>query len=398
MSFHNLIHVTDGKRIAFDVHDVHISIINAVRRIIMSDIPTIAFPFDVHDPERQGISVIKNTTSLHNEFIGHRVSLVPLMFDENETEDFVKGEVTFKLHVRNTGPNVTHVTTEHLRVYRRGVLEPDGIRDRLLPPCPITRRHILLHKLKPNLYALEDGQELELVCEPSLGTGSSHARWSPVSQCAPSFIVDEAAAQARRAQIEGDPDATPEQTLSRLKKFDTLERFRFFHKNVHEEAHRVHFRIESECGLRPTYLVFKALRLLHDTLRAFADQCVTSEGTILVAPIGDVPGFFSLQVRTVFFPLVNVLQCGIYDHHWRSSSAASPIDFIGYPDAHPLEDIMFLKVRFVKPCDERTCRRFMSGEALRIAEAVDGLLRAWTGFSGLGGASIREVDTYLTSV
>ena len=53
------------------------SIINSIRRTILSDIPTIGFRY-VDKNEINSLKIIKNTTALHNEFIMHRLSLIPL--------------------------------------------------------------------------------------------------------------------------------------------------------------------------------------------------------------------------------------------------------------------------------------------------------------------------------
>ena len=50
------------------------SIVNGIRRTLLTDINSVAF-----DPEN--IIIEKNTGSLHNEFLKHRISLIPLYID-----------------------------------------------------------------------------------------------------------------------------------------------------------------------------------------------------------------------------------------------------------------------------------------------------------------------------
>ena len=56
------------------------TIINAIRRTLLTDIETIAF-----NPE--DIIVKTNNSALHNEFMKHRISLIPLYI---EPEDYKK--------------------------------------------------------------------------------------------------------------------------------------------------------------------------------------------------------------------------------------------------------------------------------------------------------------------
>jgi len=50
------------------------SITNGIRRTLLTDIQSVAF-----DPDN--IKIEKNTGSLHNEFLKHRISLIPLYID-----------------------------------------------------------------------------------------------------------------------------------------------------------------------------------------------------------------------------------------------------------------------------------------------------------------------------
>ena len=56
------------------------SLINSLRRILLTDIPTISFKMD-ETGENTDIKMITNNTSLHNEMLIHRISLIPLYID-----------------------------------------------------------------------------------------------------------------------------------------------------------------------------------------------------------------------------------------------------------------------------------------------------------------------------
>ena len=55
------------------------SIINSIRRTLLSDIPTVAFRTD--DDSQKDIIIHTNNTPLHNEFLSHRISMIPLYID-----------------------------------------------------------------------------------------------------------------------------------------------------------------------------------------------------------------------------------------------------------------------------------------------------------------------------
>jgi DNA-directed RNA polymerase alpha subunit len=57
------------------------SIVNSLRRVLLSGVPNVAFRTEIKDSD---LIVVKNDTSLHNEFLIHRISLIPLYFNPDE--------------------------------------------------------------------------------------------------------------------------------------------------------------------------------------------------------------------------------------------------------------------------------------------------------------------------
>ena len=76
-----------------EVKDVDTSIINGIRRVCLSEYITVAFNID--DYINSDLKVIKNTCGLHNEFLLHRVGLIPIhtspeLFDVNKYNFILK--------------------------------------------------------------------------------------------------------------------------------------------------------------------------------------------------------------------------------------------------------------------------------------------------------------------
>ena len=72
--------IKNKQKLQFKISNIDTAYVNASRRIILSEIPIAAFYFDTYDTEHNDIVIIKNTGVLHNEFIAHRISLIPLHF------------------------------------------------------------------------------------------------------------------------------------------------------------------------------------------------------------------------------------------------------------------------------------------------------------------------------
>lgn len=71
----------EPREIVFLLSGVDISVANALRRIMLAEIPTMAIDI---------VEVAKNTTALPDEFIAHRLGLIPLKNPENPTTFLAK--------------------------------------------------------------------------------------------------------------------------------------------------------------------------------------------------------------------------------------------------------------------------------------------------------------------
>ena len=75
----------NNNKLEFTVSNLNRALVNALRRIIISEIPTIAF--QTCQSEESDVKIIKNTSALHNEFILHRIGLIPVHLNVTETFD-----------------------------------------------------------------------------------------------------------------------------------------------------------------------------------------------------------------------------------------------------------------------------------------------------------------------
>ena len=65
--------------IHFTINDISVPLANSIRRTILSDIPSVSFDDTwIDDDDARSIRIVKNTSGLHNEFLSHRLSLIPI--------------------------------------------------------------------------------------------------------------------------------------------------------------------------------------------------------------------------------------------------------------------------------------------------------------------------------
>ena len=116
--FSNLSTSQDGKELSFKIHGLSPSFVNALRRTILTNIPNIGFGYE---PEKT-IEIKTNTSGLNDEFIAHRLSLIPVMIDDWMTSRVPVNldDYTFELNVDQASQahKSGYVTTDDFKVLK----------------------------------------------------------------------------------------------------------------------------------------------------------------------------------------------------------------------------------------------------------------------------------------
>ncbi|KAK9822850.1 hypothetical protein WJX81_003391 [Elliptochloris bilobata] len=165
----------DHKYCEFVLSNTDASAANALRRVMLAEVPTIAIDL---------VEIEINTTVLNDEFIAHRLGLIPLVshavhgmksvFEGADEEDFM--EVELSLSVRCMSEGTLDVTSNDFLL---DPLHPEVHPIGYVPPGqPVDRSRV-----EPGILIVKmrRGQELALRAVARKGIGRDHAKWSPVA-------------------------------------------------------------------------------------------------------------------------------------------------------------------------------------------------------------------------
>jgi len=157
----------------FDMVGIEAPVSNALRRILLSEVPTMAI---------ETVYFHDNSSIIHDELLAHRLGLIPILADAaqfeyqaNKEEPRSNDTITFKLEIscyrEKSGAVVNSIVTSKALVW---VPEGDQMQTHASnPPRPV-HDDIVIAKLKP-------GQAIHVICYAVKGIGKEHAKWSPVS-------------------------------------------------------------------------------------------------------------------------------------------------------------------------------------------------------------------------
>lgn len=146
------------------IEGTNAAFMNALRRIVISEVPTMAI---------DEVVIIENSSPLQDEFLSHRIGLVPLKTDLDTYNLPENCECKSEF-----GCNLCRVSLvlEAEAEDRRMTVYSGDLKSENPAAVPVSNR-IPIVKLAPE-------QRIRLEAYARLGKGKDHARWQPVSKCA----------------------------------------------------------------------------------------------------------------------------------------------------------------------------------------------------------------------
>ena len=384
-------------KIIFNAKNIDVSILNSIRRIILSDIPNVAFDFKPYDFEERKVNIIENTCSLHNEIILQRLSMLPLKFDEDEIHNFDPNKYKFVLKKVNNSNKMMDVTTEDIEIYDENDNKYNNkfIR-KIFPKNKLSGDFILITKLKPNLFNKENGDALEINMIASKNTAKNYAGFGYVSQCVYYNVVDEKLAKKKLNDIlEQNKDLSKKEKDNLKNEFNTLDKYRHFRKNEYDEPNYFEFHIESESRVTPEFLVFKAFIILKNRVEKLIANLIDNKINIekVQNKDDDSNNFYTFEIENEKHTLGNLIQSLFYNQFIRSGQK-KVIEFIGYKCPHPLEEILILKIKFNDTINDNEINKIVIEGIVNIQKELDNLIKEWIEISNLN-TKLIEVSEYI---
>lgn len=314
MMFQNLRLAPLMGRVTFDILDTDLAIVNALRRTLLTDIPTIGF---VGEGEPT-VEIHKNTGPLHNEIMIHRIGMIPLHLSEDEQESFQEGLYEFTLSVENAKEEKINVTTHDFKGTRDSQPLSEKELRKIFPVNEVSGDPILITRLRPK-------EALQVTARPVRATAKHHASFSPISMCSMRFLPDPV--EAKKAE-------------------GILQKERAYLRNEYNEPTAIEFSFEIENGRAmkdidaARYLVQKAL----DNLIQKLDRVIQHEPEYVVCK--PIEHGFEFTFEDEDDTLGNLLQSPMFQRHVRDHQPYqdTKISYVGYVCPHPLDPSMILRV------------------------------------------------------
>ncbi|MEM3442296.1 MAG: DNA-directed RNA polymerase subunit D [Candidatus Bathyarchaeia archaeon] len=262
----------DDKNISLLVRGVDVPYINALRRIVIAEVPSMAI---------DDVVIIENSSILQDEMIAHRLGLIPLKTDLDSYN--LPEECPCKSEF---GCNLCRVTLtldvearEETRTVYSGEFKSEN-------------PYIIPVSDKIPIVKLAKGQKLKLEAYARLGRGKNHAKWQPVSMCAYKYMPKIEIFVKRCDACGKCVEICPRKVLAKVEEKVKVQNLMVCTMcqdcvevcpqdppaiEVGWEQNTFIFNIESTGALRPERILIEAVKILDKQLREFESKMRVEE-------------------------------------------------------------------------------------------------------------------------
>jgi DNA-directed RNA polymerase subunit L len=333
---------------SFDIENLDLSIANSIRRIILSEIPVVGF----YGEDEPTVDIIFNSGPLHDEFMKHRIGLIPICVSEEITNNYEDNDYIFELNVINNGTSTINITTNNFIGTYKGRNLSKAELNQLFPKNEITNEYILITRLR-------SGEQLNLTAKAIKRTAKINASFSPVSLANLYYIEDEKVAAT---------------------KDNILDKQRSYHKNVYGDPTLIKFEIEPVNLLTYNYLFSTAIIVLINKLELLIENLETNK--IMVEPVPNNPFSFNFHIENEDDTLGNVIQSLLHNRYIRQNKKHKGLicSYVGYICPHPLKQLMIIRITLDDQTVPDIFSQFLTDNCRDIIRELEVINTDWNKF------------------
>ena len=349
----------DQDVLKFTLHNIEVCFANAIRRTILSDIPTIVIRSETHDINQCNIKV--NTSRLHNEILKQRISCIPIhstLLRDNENKKALPTNYSLVVDVENTTDNILYVTTEDFRLRDNSngdILSKDAM-DKLFPGLfpknTLTQSYIDLVRLRPKVGNDIPGEHFSMVAEFSVATAKDNSMFNVVSKCAYGNTMDSTKASsawdAQEEKLRKDGESEGDIKFQK-------DNFRILDAQRHYEKNSFDFVIQTLGVYDNKDLVRKSCAVIQNKLIDLVQIIDNAEMPIFTGET-TMENCFDIHLENEDYTIGKILEYMLYTKFYQGDNS---LNFCGFKKFHPHDSKSVIRVAFMKKTDKTVVNRYL---------------------------------------
>jgi DNA-directed RNA polymerase subunit L len=402
--------------LTFTLENCDVSVANALRRIIVSDVNQYVFRTFPHSENRAEFTV--NTTRLHNEILKQRLGCIPIHHLHtvdgfgNEYKNYV-----VEVDAKNETDTIRYVTTEDFKVKKAKAIEkksgrsndedadddvmydylPEATVRKIFPPDAISGEYIEFARLLPNLSSSNSnsGEALAFTCTLEISNAKFDGMYNVAHTCAYNCTpdtkeIDKQWRTKEKTLREGfESSGSAASSIGELvenakKNWELLEAQRIFVSNSFD------FIIETVGVYSNTQLVTKACdimikkceKLLADIEHAAGAESGTNATTTTTIEhaneLTTMKNSFRINLIGEDYTLGKVIENYIFSNYYNKSDGI--VSFCGFKKPHPHALDSYIIVSFKDDIELSKVQELVSKVILESISVFKSLFESFNDF------------------
>ena len=319
----------------FDITNCNVSIVNGLRRTIISQIPTVVFRTAPY--EKSLVQIHKNTCRLNNEIIKQRISCIPIYISDPDVDidNFI-----VELDVSNDTDSIKFVTTQNFKIKN---IKTDKYLDRevvktIFPKNSLTNEYILITRLRPALSDDSKGEEISLSARFTISNAEESSCFNVSSNCTymmtPDPVKQRSAWDIKEKHLKSI-GINDEDIIGEKENWYNNEAKRFYNDNAFK------FKLETIGVFTNSELILKGCEIMQDKVRTIID--VIDDRSISIEKSKTAMSSFDVKLENEDYSVGKALEYAIYSKFYDSEPV---FDFVSFHKFHPHDKFSIIRISF----------------------------------------------------
>ena len=352
----------ENNNLTFRISGVNVSFANALRRIILSEVPCVimrAAPY-----ETSTIDITTNTARMNNELLKQRISCIPVHISDTTApiENFV-----IEVDKTNEGDVIDYVTTEDIKIKDKTTDKylSRGQVQAIFPPNPITGDYIDIARLRPRISAELEGEQLTFTATFDIGFAKQDGAYNVVSTCCYQNTPDPD--QISRVWAEVEKKLVEEGKSAEIIEFEKKD-FYYLQAQKLYVPDSFDFIVETVGQFTNMDLVYKAVDVMLNKLTLFK-KAIQTNPEIISATNTTLDNGFDVKLIGEDYTLGKAIEYVLYHNYFHRLNDTKPLNFCGFRKPHPHIDESLIRIGF-KETTEKSVALSILLEAAKQVEKV----------------------------
>lgn len=338
-----IINIDENDNLQFTLQNVNVSIANAIRRILLSEIPVIVLRTTPYEENKIDIHI--NTTRLNNEIIKQRLSCIPIMINDM---NFPLDKYVIEIDKKNNDDQIEFVTTNDIMIkdIQTGNYLNKSDVQKIFPVDNITKDPIDIARLRPKILNNFDGEQLKLTGKFDIGNAKQDGGFNVVSTCCYSMTSDNVKinkAWKQQEQLYKRDKLSKENIDYKKQDWLLLDSQRHYIENSFD------FIVETIGQYTNRELIKKSCEIMINKLNNFK-QNIQNDNSIIKESNTTIENSYDIILNNECYTLGKAIEYMLYETYYIDDQNKR-LHFCGFKKPHPLIDKSIIRVGFIETTD-----------------------------------------------